>query len=78
MSIDVDGGAQAPDKRPPGAVGFGADDGAFFSEGQVPGLLGGHLEFAMNFGAVAMEAQFIDVGIGCIQSGDPLSGEVGG
>ncbi len=66
LSVDVDGGAQAPNKRPPGAVGFGAQDGAFFLEGQVPGLLGRHLEFAMDFGGVAMEAQLIDMGIGSI------------
>ncbi len=77
LSIDIDGGAQAPDKRPPGAVGFGAQDGAFFFKGQVPSLLGGHFEFAMDLGGIVMETQFVDVGIGCIESGDPLRGEIG-
>jgi hypothetical protein len=32
----------------------------------------------MDFGGVAMQAQLVDVSIGGIQSGDLLSGEVGG
>ncbi len=78
LGVDVNRGTQAPNKRPPGAIGLGPEDGTFFSEGQVPGELGGHFELAVDFGGIAVEAQFVDVGIGCIQSGDALSGEVGG
>ncbi len=56
IRTDFDRGAQAPDKRPPGAVGGRAQNGAFFFERQVPGLLGFHFEFTVDFVMVAMGA----------------------
>ena len=78
IGADLDLGEQAPNKGPPGAVGFGAQQGAFFFAGQVPGFLRGHVEFAVDFVLVVMEAQGLDLGIGLIQFGDVLAGEEGG
>ena len=46
---NADAGLLAPDVGPPGAVGSGADDGAFFCEGLLMGGLGCRAEFAMDF-----------------------------
>src|ERR1022692_267288 len=78
IGADFDGGAEAPDKRPPGAARDGAEEGAFLLEGEVPGRLGFHLKFSVDFVLVAMKAQALDMGIGLVDVGDLLAGEIGG
>ena len=46
---DADAGLLAPDVWPPGAVGSGTDDGAFFCEGLWVGGVGCLTEFAVDF-----------------------------
>lgn len=75
---DLDDGAFAPDKGPPRTARDGAQDGAFFLFGGVPGLLGFPLEFALEFVLVAMVAQVGDVRIGLREIGDVFAGEKGG
>jgi len=77
VGTHADGGAQTPDERPPRADGFGTQDRAPFSEGEVPRLLRGHAELAVDLVPVVMEAQGLDVGIGVVQIGDLFTGEVG-
>jgi len=76
IGADLDLGAHAPDKRPPGAVGFGAQHGTFFFEGEVPGFLRGHFKFAVDLVLVAVLTQSLDVRIGLVQVGNLLAGEV--
>lgn len=78
IGADFDFGAQAPDKGPPGAVERRAQHGALFVEGQIPGLLGLHFEFTVHFVLVAVETQFLDMGIGLVEVGDVFAGEVSG
>ena len=75
---DFDDGALAPDVGPPGAARHGAQDGTVFLFGGVPGLLGIHFEFAMDFVLVAMEAEVADLRVGLGKVGDLLAGEEGG
>ena len=63
IRADLDGRAQAPDERPPGAAGDGTQNAAVLLLSQVPSLLGFHLEFAVNFVLVAMAAQLLDMGL---------------
>lgn len=78
IGADLDAGALAPDKGPPGTGGFRAQHGAFFFESAGPSLLGFHFEFAVDFVLVAMKAQGLDLRIGLIEIGDVFTGEVGG
>lgn len=55
IGADLDEGAKAPNVRPPGAARGGTQDGALFLFGEVPGLLRGQAEFAMDFMNVAMK-----------------------
>ena len=75
---DFDDGAFAPDERPPRTAWDGPQHGTFFFFGGVPGLLGFHLEFALEFVLVAMAAQVGDVRIGLREIGDVFAGEKGG
>ena len=74
---NFDLGAGAPDKGPPGTVGFGAQHGAFFFERQVPGFLRSHFEFTVDLVLVAVATQVLDVRVSLVQVGDVLAGEVG-
>ena len=56
IRADFDMGAEAPDKGPPGAGERRAQNGAFFFECQIPGLLGFHFEFTVDFVVVPMGA----------------------
>ena len=78
IGADLDLGAQAPDKGPPRAVGFGAQHRAFFFASEVPGLLRSHFEFAVDLVLVVMEAQGLDLEVGWVQIGDVFTGEVSG
>ena len=62
VAADLDGRAHAPDIIPPRATGCGAQHGALFLPGLVPGPLGGLAQFAMHFPGVAMRPQGVDVG----------------
>ena len=57
---DADAGLLAPDVRPPRAVGGGADDGAFFGEGLLLGLVRGLAEFAVDFVLVAVGDELVE------------------
>ena len=60
---DADGGADAPDKAPPGTRGRGADDGVFLSEcGLVGGVRGG-ADFAVKFGEVGVCDELVEQGV---------------
>ncbi len=74
---DLEGGAQAPNIRPPRAAWGWAQYGALFFFGQVPGALRGHAQFAVDFVGVAMEAQRLDLGVGHFEVGDLFAGEIG-
>lgn len=75
---DFDDGALASDERPPRTAWDGPQHGPFFFFGGVPGLLGFHLEFAVEFVLVAMAAQVGNVRIGLGEIGDIFAGEEGG
>ncbi len=78
VGADFDGGKLAPNVRPARTVGGWAQDRAAFFEGEVPSLLGFHVQLAMDLLFVAVEAQEMDVGIGVVQLADAFTGEVGG
>ena len=73
-----DYGALAPDVGPPRTPGHGPEDGAFVLFGGVPGLLGFHPEFAVDFVLVAMKSEFAHLGVGVFEIGDGFAGEEGG
>jgi hypothetical protein len=77
VTAHFDFGLLTPDKGPPRAFGNQTQRGAFFFEGESPGLLGRHFKFAVNFVLVAMEAQLVDLGIGLVEVGELFAGEVG-
>ena len=56
VGADPDGGTNTPDKRPPRAAWHGTKLRAFFLEGEIPGLLGFHLKFTVDFVLVAVPA----------------------
>ncbi len=78
IGTDLHVGALAPNKGPPGTLGYGAQHGAFFFQGEVPGLLGFHFEFAVELVLIAMEAQGLNMGIGVVEIRNVLAGEIGG
>ena len=55
VGADFDGGADAPNIRPPSTSGGWAQDRSFFFLGSVPGFLRSHAQFAMGFVEVAMK-----------------------
>jgi hypothetical protein len=75
---DFDGGAHAPHEGPPRTRRHGLQHGALFLFGGVPGGLRFHLQFAVDFVPVAVAAQLANVGVGLLEVGDLLAGEVGG
>src|SRR5580704_4565600 len=77
IGTDFDGGAETPNIRPPRTSGDGAQDGAFFLLGAVPGLLWSHAQFAVSFVGVAMKPQRVNVRVGRFDLGDALAGEIG-
>ena len=77
IGADFDGGANAPNIRPPGTSGDGAQDGTLFFLGAVPSLLRGHAQVAVGFVSVAMKPQSVDVGVGVFDLGDVFAGEIG-
>lgn len=78
IGADLDVGAQAPNKGPPGAIGHRSQNGAFLFEREVPSLLGFHFEFPVDFVLVAMEPQGLDMRVGLVEVRDIFAGEVGG
>lgn len=77
IGADLDGGAEAPNIRPPGAARGSAQNGAFFLLGQFPSSLGCQPQFAVGFVDVSMESQSIDVRVGGLDLGDFFTGEIG-
>ncbi len=70
-------GSHAPNIIPTRATRGGAQDGAFFLLGLLPGSLRGLAQFAMDFVGVAMGSQVVDVRIGGFDFSDFFAGEVG-
>ena len=75
---DFNRGALTPDIGPPGAGGFGAQDGALFPLGLAPSGAGRLLEFPVNFLLIAVVAQGGNVFIGDLQVADIFGGEISG
>ncbi len=61
VGADLDRGADTPDKGPPRTVRHRAQQGSFFLESQVPGLLRFHPKFAAEFVLVVMQALVLDM-----------------
>ena len=78
IGADFEIRAQAPHEGPPGARGHRAQNGAFLLEGKVPGLLGLHFEFPMDFVLVAMNPQGLDMRISLVEVGDIFAVEISG
>lgn len=77
IGAGFEGGANAPNIRPPRATGGWAQDGTFFLFGQIPGMLRDHAQLAMGFMGVAMETQRVDMRIGNIDISNLFAGEIG-
>ena len=75
VGADLGLGAQAPHVGPPRAVGRGPQDGALFLQSQIPGGLWSGTQFAMEFFAVVMMAEFFEQRIGFGQGRDLLGRE---
>ena len=56
IGADLQRGSEAPNIRPPRAARGWADDGTHFFFGQVPGALGGQIDFSVSLMRVAMES----------------------
>ena len=78
IRADPDGRVQAPNERPPGAAWNGTQDVALVPLGQIPSLLGFHLELAVNFVLVSVKAQILDMVVSLVDVGDLFTGEVSG
>jgi len=78
IGADLNGGADAPNIRPPRASRGWAQHGPLCLRGHCPGLPGGHTQFAMGFVIVPVESQSLDVRVGSFDLGDLFAGEVGG
>ena len=74
---DFEERAHAPDIVPPRTFGRGAQDGAFFFFGIIPGAQWSLAQFAMDFMGVAMGAQGVDVLVGFVELGDFFTGKIG-
>lgn len=77
VGADLEDGAHAPNIRPPRAFGRGAQHGALFLFGQLPGALRGLLQFAVDFLSVMMQPQSLDVGVGLLEVRDRFAGKIG-
>ena len=78
VGTDPEGGAEAPNIRPPGAAWDRAEHGPLFFLGKFPGPLRDHVQFAMGFVGVTMESQSVDMGVGEVEFGNLFAGEIGG
>jgi len=78
IRADPNGNAAAPNEGPPGTARDGTQDAAFVPLSPVPGLLGFHLKFAVEFVLVAMEAQVVNVWVGLVDVGNLFTGKVSG
>ena len=76
IGADSDGRTQTPDERPPRAAWDRTQDAALFLLSQVPGLLRFHLQFAVNFVLIAVQAQVVDMRVGLVNLADAFAGEV--
>jgi hypothetical protein len=74
---DPDAGLLAPHVKPPGALGSGADDGAFVGAGLLVGRVRGVPEFAVDFVLVGVEDELVEERIGGGVLGDVFCGEEG-
>jgi len=77
IGADLDGGARAPNVRPPGTSWRRAKDGPLLLLGECPGLLRGHPQFAMGLMNIAMEPQSLDMRVGDFNAGNLFAGEIG-
>ena len=72
---DADVGLLAPNVGPPGTGGGGAQDGAFFGQGQVAGGVGGGAEFAVDFVLVGVGKQLVEQVVGAAEFEDLVGGQ---
>ena len=75
IGSDEDGGTHAPDVRPPRAARRGAQSGAVFPGGELPGGERRHVPLAVALVGVAVEAEFFEQRVGGGQIGDGVGGE---
>lgn len=77
IGADLEGGANTPNVRPPGARRGWTQDRSFFFAGEFPSFLGSPAQLAVSFVEVAMEAQSVDVRVGHFDLGNVFAGEIG-
>ena len=74
---DSDGRTEAPDKGPPGTDGYRPQNGTFLLQGEIPGVGGFHLEFAVDLMVVAVKPKVLDLRISLVDVGDSFAGKEG-
>jgi len=72
---DADPGLEAPNKRPPGALWGGADDGAALGEGLLVSLEWGLAQFAVDFMLVGVRDQLVQQVVGAVELTDVIGGQ---
>ena len=76
VGADFDGGAHAPDVRPPGAVWGWPERRTVFLPSLVPSPLRGLAQFPVDFVGVVVRPQLVDMGIGNRDFTDFLAGKI--
>ena len=74
---DADAGLLAPDIGPPGALGWGTEDGAFVGEGLLVGGVRGLAEFTVDFVLVGVGGERVEKLVGSGEFNDAFCGEQG-
>ena len=73
----ADAGLLAPHVGPPRAGGDGTEDGAFFGEGLLVGLLQGLVEFAVVFMLIGVGSELVEQLVGPGEFDDLVGGQEG-
>ena len=72
---DPDAGLLAPDEGPPGALGSGANDGAFFGDGLLLGGLRCLAQFTVDFVLIGMGEELLEELVGAREFDNALGGQ---
>ena len=72
---DSDAGLLAPDVGPPGALGSGANDGAFFGDGLLMGGLRCLAQFTVDFVLIGMREELVEELVGAREFDNALGGQ---
>ena len=72
---DADMGTLAPNIGPPGTGGSGAQNRAFFRQGQVASRVRGGAEFAVDFVLVGVGKQLVEQVVGAAEFEDLVGGQ---